>query len=678
MAGITSSGIGSGIDIQSLVSQLVAAERAPVQNRLDRQEVKVQTQLSAYGALKSALSGFREQVKALADAKSFSQMKATSSKPDAIGVSASAGAAVGSYQLEVSALAQAQGIATQAFANTDEVVGGGTLTFRFGTVAVDEASGKVSSFDENPERTAKRVVIEPGSTLAQVRDAVNAANVGVQASIINDGSGRRLVFTAKDTGAANGFVVEVADEDGDDGDAAGLSRLAFNTTASNAEQTRAAEDARLTINGLSIRRASNEITDAIEGVTLSLSDTTTGSVRIDVSRDTAAVQGKIKSFVEAYNKLQQQITALTKYDAENKKASALTGDALVRNLNSKLRSLLTDPLRVLEGGAVRSLADLGIVSKRDGTLEIDNAKLDKALSAHFEEIGALFASYGLTEEATGVEYVGSSSGTQSGRYAVHITQLATQGRYVGTALAVDPAVSPIDIDANNDSFTVKVDGIESKQIRLTHGSYSSGEELARELQARINEDSELQKLGVTVRVSYDTVNNRFEIVSDSYGSESTVEILSADSGLSATLGLAVGEGEAGVDVAGSIGGRIAVGVGQELIGDGGPADGLRLRITGDELGDRGIVVFSRGILAELDGFLGSYLDAEGVLTETTDALNGRLKDIEEDREALDRRMESVQARLLAQFTAMDSLVARLGQTSSYLSQQLASLQTMIG
>jgi len=121
-----------------------------------------------------------------------------------------------------------------------------------------------------------------------------------------------------------------------------------------------------------------------------------------------------------------------------------------------------------------------------------------------------------------------------------------------------------------------------------------------------------------------------------------------------------------------------VGVGQELIGDGGPADGLRLRITGDELGDRGIVVFSRGILAELDGFLGSYLDAEGVLTETTDALNGRLKDIEEDREALDRRMESVQARLLAQFTAMDSLVARLGQTSSYLSQQLASLQTMIG
>jgi flagellar hook-associated protein 2 len=672
MAGISSTGLGSGLDIRSLVDQLVAAERAPMQGRLDRREFKLQTQLSALGSLKSALSGFRDQVKSLADIKLFGQMKASSSKSDVIGVSASTSAEVGSYQVEVFALAQAQSLASQAFASAGDAVGGGTLTFRFGTVTTDAATGDVTGFSQNADRATKNVAIAAGSTLVQVRDAVNEADIGVQASIINDGSGERLVFSGKDSGAANGFVVDVTDDDGANTDNAGLSRLAFNADASYSDRTRAGQDAQLSINGLSITRAKNEITDAIEGVTLSLSAVTSGSVNIDVSRDKAAVQGKIKSFVDGYNKLQQQITQLTKYDAENKRASVLTGNSLVRQLNSSLRGLLTDPVGVLDGNAVTSLADLGIVSKVDGTLEIDSSKLDKALSDNFDEIGALFASAGLVNDAVDVEYLGSTTKTEAGKYAVNITQLATQGKYVGGALASDPAVTPIVIDGSNDNFTLKLDGIESAQISLTHASYSSGTDLAAELQARINGDSKLQDAGVSLKVSYDATNNRFEIVSDSYGADSKVQILTAESGLTTSLGLAVAEGTAGVNVAGTIDGRTAEADGQELIGTG-AAEGLKLRITGSGMGDRGSVTFSRGILSDLEGFLGSYLDSKGVLPGTTDTLEDQLKGIRKDREALARRMESVEARLLAQFTAMDVLVGQLNQTSSYLGQQLASL-----
>jgi flagellar hook-associated protein 2 len=669
---ISSTGLGSGLDIRSLVDQLVAAERAPAQGRLDRRQARLQTQLSAFGSLKGALSGFRDQVKSLADIKLFGQMKASSSKSDIIGVTATTSAEAGSYQVEVSALAQAQSLASQAFASAGGAVGGGTLTFRFGTVTTDATTGDVAGFSQNAERATKNVAIAAGSTLTQIRDAVNEADVGVQASIINDGSGERLVFSGKDSGAANGFVVDVTDDDGAHTDNAGLSRLAFNASASYSDRTRAGQDAQISINGLSITRAKNEITDAIEGVTLSLSAITSGSVNIDVSRDKAAVQGKIKSFVDGYNKLQQQITQLTKYDAENNRASVLTGNSLVRQLNSSLRGLLTDPVGVLDGNAVSSLSDLGIVSKVDGTLEIDNGKLDKALSDNFDEIGALFASAALVDGAVDVEYLSSTSTTEAGIYDVNISRLATQGKYVGGALASDPAATPIVIDGSNDNFTIKLDGIGSGQISLTQGSYSSGKDLAAELQARINGDSKLQDAGVSLKVSYDATNNRFEILSDSYGADSKVQILTAESGLTTSLGLAVAEGTAGVDVGGTIGGRTAEGDGQNLLGSGAAA-GLKLRITGSGLGDRGNVTFSRGILSNIEGFLGSYLDSDGVLPGTTETLEDQLKEIRGDRETLNRRMESVEARLLAQFTAMDVLVGQLNQTSSYLGQQLASL-----
>ena len=668
MAGITASGMGSGIDIHSLVDQLVAAERAPGKTRLDRQQSSLQTQISAYGSLKSSLASFQTQVKSLSDISLYGRMKVSTSDDAAIGVSAGSKGAEGRYQLEVSTLAKEQSLASEAFTSTSEVLGGGTLTFRFGTVKTD--GGMVSEFTQNPERATKTIEIAEGSTLTQVRDAVNVAGIGVQAAIINDGKGERLVFTAKDSGAANGFVVEVGDGAGE-----GLAKLDFRQGgATTAELTRAGQDAILTINGLPISRASNQIDDAIAGVTLNLKKTTEAAVDIGISRDTGAVKDKIKSFVDGYNKLQQQINNLTRYDTANQRGSALTGDAMVRGITSGLRTLMTSPIDALEGNAVRSLADLGIVTKSDGTLELKDDKLDKAIKENFDQVGALFVSGGLVDKATGVAFDSAGDDTAVGTYGVSVSRLASQGRLLGATLVEAPSVaSPIVIENGSDKLKLKVNGVASGEITLTHGSYASGADLAAALQASVNGDSKLADAGVKVQVSFDAVAQRFEIASTRYGSKSTVEILSADTGLMGAIGLSVGAGTAGVDVEGTINGVAAKGDGQMLTGDSGVASGLKLKITGDMLGDRGSVTYAKGILGGLESLLKSYLDKDGVLSSRTDSLNDRLKDIESDRLALDRRMESVRERYTQQFIAMDVLVGQLNQTSSYLAQQLANL-----
>lgn len=663
MAGITTSGLGSGIDIRSLVDQLVAAERAPTQNRLNRQQQSVQSQLSAYGSLKSALSTFRDQAKALQSSNNFGLMKTSSSNTDALAVSATSKAKAASYQVEVKELAQAQSIAAPALPG-GSAFGGGNLTFRFGTVTAE--NGNVTGFNQNAERATQTVAIAPGSTLSQIRDAVNDAGIGVQASIINDGSGDRLVFTSEKSGAANGFLVDT------DGDPA-LSQLAFNDTNPSAELTRAGQDARLTINGVAISRSENTVDDAIEGVTLTLKEVTKSSSRIDISRDKEAVAGKIKGFVEAYNKLQQQITQLTRYDAENQRASVLTGNSLVRTLNNNLRNLVTSPLGVLQGSEISGLTSLGIVTKSDGTLEVNSNKLDKAIDSNFDQISALFTASGLTGGANGVEFLGSGRATQAGSYAVEITQVATQGRHIGGAL---PGW-PLTIDGSNNGFRIKINGVSSGDIKLTERTYNNGAELAAELQARINGDSKLRDAAATVSVSYNEAEQRLEIVSGRYGSESTVEILSASGGFTAALGLAVGEGTAGLDVAGTIGGQPATGSGQILTGSG-KAEGMRLQITGSATGSRGSLTFSRGMLDEVDALLTAYLDSDGILSSTTKGLDDQLKEIGKRQEVLNVRMESVHQRLLAQFIAMDGLLAQMNQTSSFLSQQLAGLNKTLG
>src|SRR5690606_24272182 len=226
--GLSASGIGSGLDIESLISQLMAVEKRPLQ-QLAVKESGFQAKLSAYGSIKSAVSSFESAMKALTDATAFVTGKTTVSNDKLATATAKAGAAAGTYSIQIESLAQAQKVATGGYEKTSDMIGSGTLHIEFGSY--DENG----NFTINADKTAKSIEIKPNDgSLAGNRDAFNAADAGVTASIVNDGTGNRLVIASKDAGTANALRITVADDDGNDTDASGLSALAFDASAGGA------------------------------------------------------------------------------------------------------------------------------------------------------------------------------------------------------------------------------------------------------------------------------------------------------------------------------------------------------------------------------------------------------------------------------------------------------------
>lgn len=389
---VQATGIGSGLDIDGLVTQLVNAERAPAENRLLRRETELTSELSGFGRLQSALSRLQDSVARLDAAADFTGRRVSSSDSSVVTATATGAAATASYGIRVDQLASAQSLASGVFADSSAIVGEGTLTLRLGTTDVTPAgpdAGTYNGFTADADRDPVVITIDDGNnTLAGVRDAINGADAGVSASIVADGSGSRLLLTADDSGAANSVEITVSDSgDGNDADAGGLSRLAFNGDAVNLEQTAAGSDAAFAINGLALSSAGNTITDAVDGVTLTLRGVSEGApATVAVDADRGAVRSAIEGLVEAYNGLVRTASDLTRFDPETGSAGPLQGDISTRSMLDQVRRALTD-----SAAGAGSLAELGIVTGADGTLSIDDARLDGALESDLEGLAQLFA-----------------------------------------------------------------------------------------------------------------------------------------------------------------------------------------------------------------------------------------------------------------------------------------------
>ncbi len=669
MATISAAGIGSGLDLNGLLEQIVAAERAPTENRLNLKEAKIQAELSAFGTLKSSVSSLQSSLGKLKNASTFLPNSVSISNQDVLTASASSIAEAGSYSVEVSSLAESHALASIAFTDMDDVVGTGTLTFSFGTTDYDPGTSFLAGddtyngFTQNSERSSQSITIDnTNNTVEGIRDAINNADIGVSASIVNDGSGYRLLLTSDQQGLDNSLQITV-DEGGapaDNIDTTGLSALAFNSSATNVEQTQAASDAILSVNGLTITRESNTVTGAIHGVTLNLLDAEPGTkVKVNVSKDTGSVEKNITDFVNAYNELATSYRGLTAYNAETGESGILQGDATARNLINQIRREMGGVIN--SGSQYSALSSIGITTNRDGTLSLDSDTLKAAIDDDVQSVAGLFHLNGVTTDSH-VSYKGSSISTQEGNYAVNISSLATQGQLSGQTIT-----APITIDGTNDTFSVNVDGVSSGTLTLTHNTYNDMVVLAQEIENRINASSNLQNVSAGVRVEY--VNDHFEIRSLSYGSDSTVSILNTNASLGFT-GSAIET--AGTDVVGTIGGQPATGSGQLLTGTG-AASGLSLEITGTTTGNRGSVNFTKGIAGSLDAMLSEFLASDGQFSSKTESLNSQITDINEQRTLLDKRIDALEARYKAQFAAMDVLVGQLQATGDYLEQQLASL-----
>ncbi|MEO8805355.1 MAG: flagellar filament capping protein FliD [Burkholderiaceae bacterium] len=385
MGTISSIGIGSGLDINSIITQLVAVEQVPL-NKLKTEATTLQTKLSTYGKVQSYLSALREASSALTRTDTWGATTGTSSDPSAVGVTTSATTKTGSYALSVQSLAASQSNATGTFANADSLVGEGSLHIELGTWGAGQ-----TSFTPKAGVTAIDITIaSPGASLAELRDQINAAGAGVTASVLSDANGARLVLRSTATGASNGFRVGVTDTDGNNTNATGLSALAFDPSAgvTTMAQALAAANASATLNNLPISSESNTLSNVLDGMTLTLNKVTTAPVQLTAAQDNTSMRKALDTFVTAYNDLNKLLADQTKYDAGTKAAGGLQGDSAAVGIRAQMRAMIGST-----GGVstmFKRLSDIGFDVKLDGSISLSDTKINNAL-ANLAETKKLFA-----------------------------------------------------------------------------------------------------------------------------------------------------------------------------------------------------------------------------------------------------------------------------------------------
>lgn len=397
MASISSPGLGSGLDISGIISKLMQVEAQPL-TALQAKEASYQAKLSAFGSLKGALSSLQTAAEALENTDTFNAKSASTSDNTVLTPSASSTAANGSYSITVNHLADYHAL------RSDDNYTATTDTLNTGTLSIAVGGG-----------TAVDVVIDSSNnTLAGIRDAINAADTGVTASLIYDSvnARQRLVLTSQTLGSDGAITVGVSD-DGSGGSFA-LSGLA---TASLVE-TRPAQDAELVVNGITTTSSSNTVTDAIDGLTLTLAKA--GTATVTVAQNTGTITTAVNAFVKAYNDVINGIKQMTAYDAANKKASVLTGDSTARSIQSQLSSLVSTSVSGIAGGIAR-LSDIGIAVQKDGTLAVDGSELSAAVTDPDIDVASFFTQTTTGNEGIAVRFntmlegIVGSNGTISSR-----------------------------------------------------------------------------------------------------------------------------------------------------------------------------------------------------------------------------------------------------------------------
>jgi flagellar hook-associated protein 2 len=657
-----SSSVSTSIDVNGLVSQLMVAEQIPI-TKLATQTASYQAKLSAFGTIQGALASFQTSVSTLGNASTFQTVTATASDTTTMSATALTSALPGSYAIEVSSLAQAQTLVATGQASLSSAIGSGTsttLSFDFGTITGTATSGKYATgttFSSTGAGVKTVTIDSTNNTLQGMRDAINAANIGVTASIINDGSTSpyRLVVSSANMGAANSMKISAS------GDATVSALLANDPTAGTAGQNLtesvAALSANFKVNGIAISKNSNTVMDVIPGVTLNLTKVTTTPVTLTVTQDTASVTKSVNDFVTAYNTLSKSLTDVSSYDAATKTGAVLQGNATVRNLQAQLRSVLNTP----GAGTVTSLSQIGVTFQRDGTLALDSTKLTSVMKSDFSGIAGLFASTGKASDSL-TTFISSSSSTKPGIYPLTVTQIATQGNETGSAA---PSLT---IDATNDTLVMNIDGINAT-ITLTQKAYATTQDLAKELQSKINSITAYSTAGIGVAATVDG-SGKISVTSNSYGSTSSV-IATSGTGLVNLFGSAIST--TGVNVAGTINGVTATGSGQMLTGSSGNAMGLAVFINGGSLGNRGNITFTQGYAYALNNFAAAVTAKGGVLSSSTTEINNSIKNLADRTTVLQQRLIGTEARYRAQFTALDQMLTSMNNTSTFLTQQLSKL-----
>ena len=681
MAGVTSTGLGTGLDIKKMVGAIVGAEKEPALAVMVAETEKATSAISAYGLLNNNLDAFKDSYSALSRKSTFSAADYSSSDSSVLDVNLGVGAETGSWDFEVQQKAKAQSIVSpsaNSYEKATSEIGMGEISFAFGTYEAD------GSFSANPNQEVETLTINASNnSLSKLRDEINSGGYSVSASIVNDGDNYRLVLTNRNTGEDNAMQLTVMDNDGNNKDSSGLSSLTYSADVKHMERTETAQDAKIVLDGIEIKRPTNNITSVIEGVTLNIGNESKPGEKVSLTivKDTSLVAEQISAFVDNYNNTISEMNALTAFGGEAGEDGVLNGDSTVRNIKTQMRAVLNTSMPHIDG-AVKSFADLGMLTNRDGTLALDQNKMYQVMDTDMESIADFFTASGGATDAL-VNYDSKSYFTRPGSYDVEVNKFATQGNLAGGI--VKSTSLPISLNSDNNSFKVRLDGFLSHDIELAEKSYQTLNELVDELQSKINSDKTFSEKGLGVNVYEE--GGAINIASKRYGEVSTVAIteIKDSTFFTQNLGLSVAGGVNGEDAEGFIDGEEAAGDGQLLRSTEGPSKGIVAEVIGGELGSRGTISYSEGMGAMLNHTLNGIIDfnissADGdvSVSNTTidakvDSLYKNLKKVSEQEETLNYRMEKLEARLYKQFNAMDNAVSGLDNLKAYMSATLDNL-----
>ena len=775
---MATSGVSSSIDVGAIVAQLMSVESKPL-TVLQSKEAAFLSKISAYGSVKGALASFQNALSALNSPSLFASQSALASDTTVLSASTSMLASAGSADITVINLAKAQKLSSTGQASTISTIGAGTptpISFQFGTVSGGTlANGTYAgaTFTPDAAQTTTTLVIDSSNySLQGIRDAINRGNLGVKATIVNDGAAGtpyRLTLTSNATGVTSAMKISASG-----GDPA-IAALLTNDPAGvqNMTQTVGAQNAALTVDGQPISSSSNSVKDAIAGVTLNL--TKAGTTSLNLSNNTAPVASAVQAMVKAFNDANAILKSMTTYDPVNKVGGLLHGDATIIGLQAKLRATLATALPGMGDNKLTNITQLGVSFQKSGTLTVDSAKLQTALAENFSDFATLFTAAGRSSDSL-LSVVGSSATTTPGSYPVNVTSLATRGVATGltkpTGLA-GTAAANLTIGAGNNQLQVDVDGAGAIAVNLTAGApYASAAEMATQVQADIN--SALTLAGQAGQVTVTESGGKLTIKSANAtasasaslnvteatgntgaaslfggtpGAQSTIiaglndQLTVSISGTSANVTLAAGTynsatlaeqlqaainntsaftavgiatsvastggvlsvsstrygstsgvnitggsgftglfsgvatSTAGVDIVGTIDGKPATGSGQVLTGAGAGAgaDGIKVMVVGGATGVRGDVNFSQGYAYLLGRAVDSMLSSAGALASNTDNVNKNITALQKRAATLTVQLTQMEARLRTQYTALDMLLTKMGQTSTFLTQQLAAL-----
>ncbi|MDE2478290.1 MAG: flagellar filament capping protein FliD [Betaproteobacteria bacterium] len=634
---VSLSGLVSGIDVQSLVTQLSAAYQRPI-TLLQNQEQSYQTTLSAWGTVQSALSTLQTAVSSLQAVTQVNNRTVTLSNSAAVSASVASDAPLASYSLSNIVLAQSENLYSQDFASAaNSTVGTGTLQIQVG-------SG-----------TATAVTIDnSNNTLNGIAAAINNAKAGVSAAVVYDGTGYRLTLTGSNTGAANAFTVGVSGATGS------LASLAYSsgTGASGLTESQGASNAQVTINGLPITSASNTVSGAIPGVTLNLLQAS-GSSTLQVGNDSATFVTSVQAFASAYNTAMSALNAVSAYGGSASSGASggsgpLIGNAAIQGLRTQLMNLISGQAQgTVSGSAYTSLGSVGLNLATDGTLQLDTNLLSSALSDNYQQVTGLFGQVGTPSNAS-VGFVSTTTDTQPGTYAVNIVSDATQASLTAASAVPSGGLS------SAENLTIS-SGSTSVTVSLASGSTIDA------IVATIN--ATLSQKGLSAITALNN-NGSLELQTSAYGSAEAFSVVSDQAATSGGTGIGTTRlSAAGTDVVGSVNGQIASGSGQTLTVTGpGAALGLKINVSGQATGSLGSVTVSQGVYQQMNAVLTQALNTTtGFVAAATSGLNNTISGINQQITQLQSSASAQTALLEQQFAAMQVQVAQLQSVGQYLS-----------